>query len=539
MTNNKVDSFSGIEDIPENFYAICEEVVFPPINLDNYDIPENVLNFISERMARAYGVIPLSRLGTVLTVAVSDPLNVLLVDNLRLMTHLEISPVFALQSQINSAIDKYYSLKEARKKEAEKAAAGSGGEESKGESISLKEKKFDLDQIEKLSKQGVVVRAVNSILVDAVKARASDIHIEPFEKNVRIRYRIDGVLQETKKIEKKSQEAVTARLKLMSNLDITQRKVPQDGRFGFRAEGRDIDVRVSILPVDFGEKVVLRLLDKSKLNLDIRSLGFSAYALEKFEEARVKPFGMILLTGPTGSGKTTTLYSLLSGLNTTERNIITIEDPVEYNLRGITQVPVRHDIGLVFANILKATLRQSPDSIMVGEMRDFETADIAMKSALTGHIVFSTLHTNDAPSAITRLLNMDIEPFLISSSLNLVAAQRLVRKICPKCKESYQEDLSSVKDIPEEFRRKDVTLYRGKGCQECNQAGFRGRMAVVEALSFDGKLRDMVMQKASTDDIRKYAQEYRGMKTLRQDAMDKCYNGDTTFDEVLRVTIEF
>ncbi len=533
---NKSGLFQSVKDA-ESFFSLCKDSVFPPLDLTKYNIPEEVLDYIPERIAHAYGVIPVSKNGTVITVAISDPFNILLVDNLRLITHMEISPVISLPAQIHFAIDKYYSLDR-----QEEEGVNTYTDEKKKESsdlISLKEKKFDLEKVTQLSKQAKVVKAVNMILSDAVKLRTSDIHIEPFENNVRVRYRIDGVLHEVKKIDKKYKEAVLARLKLMSRLDITQRKIPQDGRFGFKVSGKDIDVRVSILPVDFGEKIVMRLLDRASIKLDIESLGFSDYALKSFKTALEKPFGVVLLTGPTGSGKTTTLYSILNGLNTFERNIVTIEDPVEYNLSGITQVPVRHEIDLGFADILKATLRQSPDIIMVGEIRDFETVDIALKAALTGHIVLSTLHTNDAPSAITRLLNMGIEPFLISSSLNMIAAQRLVRKICGKCKESYKMDLTATADIPLQYKAKDVILYKGKGCPACGSSGYKGRIAVVEALSFDQTLRDMVMKRSSVEEVQKYAMENLGMKTLREDAMDKCLRGETTFDEMLRVTVEF
>jgi len=514
----------------EAFYNLCRECFFPPLDLTKYDIPKEVLNIIPETTARAYKIIPIAKIGWVLTVAMADPYNIFVLDNLKVITNYEISPVITPLSQIMEAIERFYGLLQSVKEKDK--------EEAVREIVSFREEKFDLEEIAKLSKEAKIVNIVNDILSEAVKSRCSDIHIECFEKEMRIRYRVDGVLHEKRKIEKSYQEAIIARIKLMSKLDITQRKIPQDGRFGFHAQGRDIDVRVSVLPVDFGEKIVLRLLDKSSIRLDLESLGFSPYALEAFKKAIAKPFGMILLTGPTGSGKTTTLYSILNRLNTIERNIITIEDPVEYNLLGITQVPVRHEIGLDFAAILKATLRQSPDVIMVGEIRDFETADIAMKAALTGHIVLSTLHTNDAPSAITRLLNMEIEPFLIASSLNMIAAQRLVRKICSSCKISYEEDLSSLEDIPERFR-KSLTLYKGKGCKDCNNIGYKGRLAVVEALLFDDKIRDMVLERTSLEEIRAYARDYCGMKTLREDGVEKCLRGETTIEEVIRVTVEF
>ncbi len=520
----------------KTFHAICEELFFPPINLTKYQIPEHILDYIPERIAIAYQVIPISRMGNVLTVAMSDPLNVSAIDSLRLVTQMDISPVIAPQSQIASTIETVYSLKTEKKG---KISVEKAEEKVTGDVSSFQEKKFNLEEVAKLSKETKIVNAVNKILSDAVKMRASDIHIEPSEKDVRVRFRVDGILHEVKIIDKRFQEAVIARLKIMSRLDITQRRVPQDGRFGFTISGRQIDVRVSILPLDFGEKIVMRLLDKASIQLNIEKLGFSPYALEAFKNAISKPLGMILLTGPTGSGKTTTLYTLLNRLNTYDQSLVTIEDPVEYNLKGITQVPVKHEIGLDFSSILRATLRQSPDIIMLGEIRDFETVDIAMKAALTGHIVFSTLHTNDAPSAITRLLNMEVEPFLISFSLNMIAAQRLVRKICSSCKTSYKEDLSQNQEIPLQYQKKDAILYKGKGCKECENTGYKGRVAVVEALSLDDIIRDMIIKRSSTDEIREYARANLGMKTLREDAMDKALRGETTFDEVVRVTTEF
>jgi type IV pilus assembly protein PilB len=532
---NSLDKIAPkVDKETEAFYSLCDETFFPPIDLGKYQVPEEVLTYVPERIARACKVLPVSRVGSILTIAISDPSDIFLLDNLALITELEISPIIAPETQILGAIERYYSLAkaEAAKEEEESQLEGETEEIS-----SFKEQKFNVEEITRISKETKVVNAVNKILSDAVKSRASDIHVEPFEKDVRVRYRIDGILHTVKTIEKKYQQAVTARLKLMARLDITQKRVPQDGRFGFRTQEKEVDVRMSILPIDFGEKIVIRLLDKANIKLDIETIGFSPYALEIFKKAIAKPFGLILLTGPTGSGKTTTLYTLLNRLNTIDRNITTIEDPVEYNLAGITQIPVRHEIELDFATILRATLRQSPDIIMVGEIRDFETVDIAMKAALTGHIVLSTLHTNDAPSAITRLLNMGVEPFLISSSLNLIAAQRLVRKICPKCKVSYKMDLSGYADVPEEHRKKDATLYKGKGCDDCKKSGYKGRVAVAEVFLLDAKLREMIMKKEPTDSMQEYARAHAGMKTLREDAMDKCLRGETTFDEVLRITL--
>ena len=517
-----------------SFYSICKETFFPPIDLSKYQISGDVLSHVPERIAIAYQVVPVSYMGNVLTVAMSDPLNVSVIDNLRLVTAMEISPVIAPASQVIAAIRQSYSLEAGSRKKEIGMAKTAAPEISPFET-----KKFDVEEITKLSKDTKIVSAVNKILSEAAKLQASDIHVEPFEDNVRLRYRVDGILREIKTLHKDFQEAVIARLKIMSSLDITQRRVPQDGRFTFRVQERDVDVRVSVLPTDFGEKIVLRLLDKTSIKLTIDKLGFSSYAFDAFNDAVSKPLGMILLTGPTGSGKTTTLYTLLNILNTPQRSLVTIEDPVEYNLNGVAQVPIKHEIGLGFASILRATLRQSPDVIMVGEIRDSETVDIAMKAALTGHIVFSTLHTNDAPSAITRLLDMAVEPFLISFSLNMIAAQRLVRRICPNCKVSYTVDLTQVNEIPAEYKVKKATLYKGKGCKDCDNSGYKGRMAIVEALLLDEKVREMVIKRVSAEEIREYARKHLGMKTLREDAMDKCLKGDTTIDELLRVTMEF
>lgn len=514
----------------EVFYSLCENSNFPPIDLTKYEILKDTLNYIPEKIARLYKVIPIERFGPILIVAVSYPFDLLLIDNLRIITQMEIAPVLAPTDQILTSIDKYYSLLKEMEEDFESTKSFS-------EIISFKDTRFDLAEAEKISKDTEIINIVNRLIKNAIKSRASDIHIEPQEDCVRVRYRIDGVLYEVEKIKKEYKSALVVRIKLLSKLDITQRRIPQDGRIGFRIEDKDVDIRVSILPVIFGEKIVMRVLEKSNLKLEMESLGFSPYALELFNKAIFKPFGMILLTGPTGSGKTTTLYTMLNLLNSITRNIITIEDPVEYNLSGITQIPIRHEIGLTFATALRAVLRQSPDIIMVGEIRDLETADIAMKAALTGHLLFSTLHTNDAPSTITRLLNMGIEPFLISSSLSIVVAQRLVRRICPKCKISYKFDLSSYNEISEEYRKKDVILYRGEGCSDCGNTGYKGRLAIAEVLYLDEGIKDMIIKNVSISELTEYARKYCGMKTLREDALDKCFNGETSFEEVLRVTL--
>ncbi|MDD4294057.1 MAG: GspE/PulE family protein [Candidatus Omnitrophica bacterium] len=518
----------------KHLHTLCKNNYYPPIDLSSCIINDDILDYIPEKIAKTHNVIPISCMGYVLTIAIVDPLNIATIDSLKLITLMEISPVIADEQQLKAAIELNYK----RKKEAEPDTSlipEEPGDTPQGFDQFQREQ-IDVDNVAKLSKETRIINAVNKILSDAVTMRASDIHIEPFENEVRVRYRIDGILHETKVVEKQFQPAVIARIKIMSRLDITQRRIPQDGRFSFKTKTKELDVRVSTVPVDFGEKIVMRLLDKENINLSIESLGFSEAAYKAFTDAIKKPLGMILLTGPTGSGKTTTLYTLLNTLNTESRHLLTIEDPVEYNLWGVSQVPVRHEIGLDFSQILRSTLRQSPDVIMLGEIRDSETIDIAMKAALTGHIVFSTLHTNDAPSAISRLINMGVAPFLISFSINLIAAQRLVRRICPACRESYQQDLSGNTEIPLQYRKKDAILYRGKGCSECSNTGYKGRIAVIEALSFDNTIRDMIIRKKSTEEIRDYALKNTTMLSLREDASEKCFKGETTLEEVLRVT---
>ncbi|MCM8819367.1 MAG: GspE/PulE family protein [Candidatus Omnitrophica bacterium] len=514
----------------DKFYFLCEKTIFPPIDLTKYQIPVEIIKYIPQHIAKAYCVVPLSKADFVLTVVIADPQNIVLIDNLKIITGLEISLVIAPRQQILDAISKYYSFSE--KEYAVDTVTKVSSKKDFSEEI-----KINLDAIKKDSEKKEIINLVNTTLKEAVEKRASDIHIELWEDKVSLRYRIDGILQKVKEIEKKYQEAIIVRIKLLSRLDITQKRIPQDGRFSFHFQSRDIEVRVSTLPTIFGEKIVMRLLDKENVKLNMENLGFSPYALEIFKKAISKPFGMILLTGPTGSGKTTTLYSILNYLNDITKNIITIEDPVEYNLPGISQVPVRSEIGLGFATILRAILRQSPDIIMVGEIRDIETADIAMKAALTGHIVLSTLHTNDAPSAIVRLLNMGIEPFLISSALNMIAAQRLVRKICFYCKKAYTLDLGSYNEIPPIYRQKEVVLYKGEGCLKCENTGYKGRVAVTEVFYLDDTLKEMIIKGASVDEMKKYASLNCGMKTLREDAFEKCLKGETTLEELIRVTL--
>lgn len=480
----------------------------PAINLSRYKIEEECVSLIPEKMARQYRVIAICKLANTLIVAMADPLNIFAIDDLKMFTKLNIEPVLSSERDILQAIDRIYVSEDKPLSEIVRES-----KETDMELISTLKEEFDISDAVREGETPPIVKIVNLILLEALKKRASDIHVEPEENGVLVRYRIDGNLHDALNIPKKNQNAVLARLKIMAGMDITEFRMPQDGRFKIRAQKKEVDFRVSALPTSFGNKLVLRALDKSNLSIGLDKLGFSEYALLRFKEAIAKPFGMILVTGPTGSGKSTTLYSIVNQLNTADRNIITVEDPVEYQVEGITQIQVNPEIGLTFASGLRSLLRQSPDIIMIGEIRDSETADIAIKASLTGQLVLSTLHTNDAVSAISRLADMGIEPFLIASSLILVAAQRLCRVICKSCKGKAED------------------------CKMCSSTGYYGRIAVLEVLNIDDKIREMVIERASIDDIKKYAIS-RGMKTLREDAMEKYKGGLTSMEEVIRVTSE-
>lgn len=514
---------------------ISEKLNIPFIRISQYQIPKELLNLIPEKIARNYKVIPVAKFGPVLTLAMVNPLNLMILDELRYLIGLEITPVVSTPSEILEAIEIYYkpsfemSIEKLKEEKTEEVSI---------EKTTAEEEELDIYKLTEMSSQEKVVNTLNNIILEALKSKASDIHIEPYQEHIRIRYRIDGVLTEKMTLSKDMQDALLARIKIMSKLDITQRKIPQDGRFTINFEDRNIDFRVSILPTYFGEKGVLRILDKGRMKLDLGSLGFSERAFEIYKEAIFSPFGIILITGPTGSGKSTTLYSMLNELNTPEKNIVTIEDPIEYHLKGITQIQIKPEIGLDFAQCLRSVLRQSPDVIMVGEIRDFETADIAMKSALTGHLVLTTLHTNDAPSAITRLLDMGIEPFLIAGALRMVSAQRLVRKLCDYCKESYTIDKRSLEKFGIFVDKEEVVLYRATGCNKCGKVGYKGREAIVEVFLVDDTLREMIIQRTPLLDIKKYLKST-GMHTLREDGFLKALKGVTSLEEVIRVTAQF
>jgi len=511
------------------------------VSLKEYgDIPEKVVKMVPESMVRTQKLIPIALEKNILTIAMSDPLNVFAIDDLRMMTGKDIKVVIASEAEIKNAIDKYYGAKESIDdilREMEEPVAPEGTEDV--ELVEEGEEETDVIALEAQGEEAPVVRIVNLLLSSAVQAGASDIHIEPYEKTLRVRYRIDGVLHEVTAPPKKLQNAIISRLKIMSRLDIAERRIPQDGRIKLKVQNREVDLRVSTVPTAFGEKIVMRILDASSLKLELEKLGFEGDSLAVYKKTINVPYGIVLVTGPTGSGKSTTLYSTLATLNSTEVNIVTIEDPVEYVLEGINQVQVHPDVGLTFASGLRSFLRQDPDIIMVGEIRDTETAEIAINAALTGHLVFSTLHTNDAPGAMTRLNNMGIEPFLTTSTVVMVIAQRLVRLICPKCKEPVEVEADKLKHlgVSEEVLKgkKKITLYRGTGCDYCTNTGYKGREACYEVMEINDEIRELVLERAPTHVIKQAARR-NGMKTLREAALRKLLSGKTTVQEVLRVT---
>ncbi|MCM8760880.1 MAG: Flp pilus assembly complex ATPase component TadA [Candidatus Omnitrophica bacterium] len=517
--------------------VMSRQLNIPPIDLSKYKVDKSVIALVPERIVKQYAIMPISKIGNVLTIAMSDPLNIFAIDDIKTLTNYQIQPIIATENDIKEAISSYYGM-EAQDitRLIEESGASDALEVEKVE----EEEKIDVSEVVEESKKAPIVKVVNLILNEAMKMRASDIHIEPREKVLRVRYRVDGNLQDAMTLPKRNQNAIIARLKIMSKLDITETRLPQDGRFKISFEGKEIDFRVSILPVAFGGKVVLRALDKSSLSIGLDKLGFLPKPLATFKKALARPYGMILVTGPTGSGKSTTLYSIITQLNTPERNIITLEDPVEYEVQGITQIQARPEIGLTFSSGLKSVLRQSPDIVMVGEIRDFETADIAIKASLTGQLILSTLHTNDAAGAITRLIDMGVEPFLVASSLALVSAQRLMRRICPYCKEEVVIPPNVLERAGLKREIADVVkhFYAGKGCQRCNKTGYHGRFGILEALLIDDAVREMIMRKASSDEIKNYGIKEQGMLTLRDNALENFVNGTTTLEEVLRVTSE-
>ena len=505
----------------------------PAINLDEYEIDADIIKLVTRDVCEKHRIIPVSRSGQSLIVAMADPTNLHAIDDIKFLTSYNVEPVVASETAIQGAIDRYYTSGPSY----EEVMADFEIEDQDIE-FGTEEEDINAMELEKASADAPVVRLVHVLLLNAIRKGASDIHVEPYEKRLRVRYRIDGVLHEEMSPPLKLKNAIVSRLKIMSQLDIAERRLPQDGRIKLKlGKGREMDFRVSVLPTMWGEKVVMRLLDKGNLQLDMQKLGFDVAPLDDFLWAIGQPWGMVLVTGPTGSGKTTTLYSALSDLNQPGVNISTAEDPVEYNLHGINQVQMHDEIGLNFAMALRAFLRQDPDIIMVGEVRDFETAEIAVKAALTGHLVLSTLHTNDAPATISRLLNMGVEPFLITASVNLVLAQRLARKVCIDCKFEQPMEAPAMIDMGfTEEQTQGARIMKGRGCATCNSTGYKGRIALYEVMRFTDDLKEMVLQGASTAEL-KVAAIKRGMVTLRMAGIRKILEGMTTPEEVLRVTM--
>ena len=514
----------------------------PSINLRFYEIDPIIIKLIPQDTAQRYQVIPLSRVGSVLTIAMTDPTNVFAMDDIKFMTGFNVEPVVASESAIGDAISRFY-------------GAGSGGtnqeeisnlmkdliEDDQELELAAEEAELDAASLERAAEEAPIIKLVNLILTDSVKRGASDIHIEPYETEMRVRFRVDGQLQKVMSPPMRLKDAITSRLKIMAKLDIAEKRLPQDGRImiKYKADGKkkELDFRVSTVPTLYGEKIVMRLLDKENLRLDMTKLGFEQESLVKFERNILKPYGMVLVTGPTGSGKTNTLYSSVSTLNKVDTNIMTAEDPVEFQLAGLNQVQMKEQIGLNFAAALRAFLRQDPNIILVGEIRDFETAEIGVKAALTGHLVLSTLHTNDAPSTVSRLMNMGIEPFLVATSVNLICAQRLVRRICSNCKEQLEVPEQALIDAgytPEEI--KTVKIYHGKGCTTCNKGGYKGRTGLYEVMEVTDELRELILVGASALELKKKAVEL-GMITLRRSGLIKIAAGQTTMEEVLRETV--
>ncbi|HEY4840973.1 MAG TPA: type IV-A pilus assembly ATPase PilB [Terriglobales bacterium] len=529
--------FLSDEDVT-NF--LSRQYGVPAINLSYFEIDPAVVKLIPYETAKRYQILPLSRVGASLTIAMVDPTNVFAMDDIKFMTGFNIEPVVASESSIITGIDKAYGTSKEEELEQVMQSMNDMGEAADVE-VQAEQQEVELKELEKAADEAPIVKLVNLVLTDAVKRGASDIHMEPYEKEFRVRFRIDGVLQLIMNPPLKLKDAITSRLKIMAKLDISEKRLPQDGRIMLKMQiggkKKQLDFRVSTLPTLWGEKIVLRLLDKENLRLDMTKLGFEQESLDKFQKAILKPYGMVLVTGPTGSGKTNTLYSSISQLNQVDTNIMTAEDPVEFQLGGVNQVQMKEQIGLNFATALRAFLRQDPNIILVGEIRDFETAEIAIKAALTGHLVLSTLHTNGAPETITRLMNMGIEPFLVATSVHLICAQRLIRRICKDCAEPVEMPVQALIDegfTPEEA--KTVQIMKGKGCTTCNKTGYKGRTGLYEVMEVDDEIRELVLVGASALELKKKAIE-RGMITLRRSGLVKVAAGWTTLEEVARETI--
>lgn len=510
---------------------LSQQYSIPPVDLSKFTIDPAVIKLIPADVVQKYQVIPIKRSGAVLNLAMVDPTDIFAIDDIKFMTGYDVEPMVASEGAVNAALSKYYDSSRQLQTMLKDI-------ETQEEALKIEEdeEEVDVSKLKEAVEDAPVVKLANFILSEAIKKGASDIHIEAYEHKFRVRYRLDGSLYEVMSPPMKLKAALTSRLKIMAELDIAERRLPQDGRIKLRLKDKEVDLRVSSLPCLFGEKIVMRILDKSNLTLDLTKLGFEPNALQDFMKSIASPYGMVLVTGPTGSGKTTTLYSALNYINTDDVNIMTAEDPVEYNLMGINQVQMKEEIGLNFAACLRSFLRQDPDIIMVGEIRDYETAEIAVKAALTGHLVLSTLHTNDAPSTVNRLLNMGIEPFLVASSVVLIMAQRLARRICTKCKEEEKvapEALVEIGFSPAEAGK--VVCYKGKGCDVCSDTGYKGRLALYEVMPIGDQTRELILQGASADEIKKRAISL-GMKTLRMSGLQKIKDGITTVEEVVNTT---
>jgi type IV pilus assembly protein PilB len=528
--------FVSEEDITE---CLSQQFGVPSINLQHFEIDSSVIKLIPGDVARKYNILPVNKTGATITIAMADPTNVFAMDDIKFMTGYNVEPVVASELGIKAAIDNYYGT--ASSLELKKVMEDLQTQESADLEVLEEEEELDVNALADSAEEAPVVKLCNLILTDAIKRGASDIHIEPYEKEYRVRFRIDGILYEIMNPPLKLKDAMTSRMKILAKLDISEKRLPQDGRIKLKIKledkNKELDFRVSVLPTLFGEKIVMRLLDKDNLRLDMTKLGFEPESLAIFEEAIFKPWGMVLVTGPTGSGKTNTLYSALAKVNSPETNIMTAEDPVEFNLPGINQVQMKESIGLNFAATLRSFLRQDPNIILVGEIRDFETAEIAIKAALTGHLVLSTLHTNDAPSTINRLMNMGIEPFLVATATQLIAAQRLTRRICGSCKEPVEMTPQALLNLG--YRKEEVgtfTVYKGRGCEKCNNTGYKGRVGLIEVMVIDDDIRDLILAGGTAIDIKKKAIE-NGMITLRRSGLFKIKDGVTTVEEVVRETV--
>jgi len=522
--------------------ALSRQLGYPYIDLDQFEVYPDVVNLIPLEIVKKYMIMPIHRIRSFLTLSMVDPTDLEVIEDIRFRTGLSIQPVIASESGILNAINKYYGSSSALrvKKIIEDIALA---DDTRVNIIEEEKDDYNVQELVQATEEAPIIKLVNEIFVDAIKKGASDVHFEPYEQTFRVRFRMDGILHEQMNLPLKFKAPVTSRVKILSNMDIAEKRLPQDGRIKMKVKlengsRKEVDMRISALPTIFGEKIVSRILDRQMLKLDMTELGFEEESLDKFQQAIQRPWGIILVTGPTGSGKTNTLYSAVSALNSLEKNIMTAEDPVEYNISGLNQVHIKDEIGLDFPRVLRSFLRQDPDIMLIGEMRDLETVDIAIKAALTGHLVFSTVHTNDAASSIIRLVNMNVEPFLIADSVILIAAQRLVRRLCQKCKVPHKLPEKALIDIgylPEEV--KSVQAWKAGGCDYCNNTGYKGRIALYEVMPVDDEMREQILLRAQSREIKKKATE-KGMITLRRSGLIKIKNGVTSIEEVLRESVK-